>query len=161
MYHRLREVRAYEGGKPIFCIDFQNDGEFVSGCIAGGKYYCHINPNGDVEPCVFIHYSSANIKEKSLLECLQQPLFKIYQQNQPFNKNLLQPCPMLENPEKLKAMVEATGAKSTDMTEPEMVEHLCGKCERYAQDWAPYADKLWASNHPGYERKFPEGEKKD
>ena len=79
MYHRIREVRNWEGGKPIFCMDFQNDGEFVSGCIAGGKYYCHINPNGDVEPCVFIHYSGANIHEKSLAECLQQPLFKAYQ----------------------------------------------------------------------------------
>ena len=49
-------------------MDFQNDGEFVGGCIAGGRNYCHINPNGDVEPCVFIHYSGANIKEVSLLE---------------------------------------------------------------------------------------------
>ncbi|MGN0254476.1 MAG: radical SAM protein [Chordicoccus sp.] len=153
MYHRIREVRGYEGGKPIFCMDFQNDGEFVSGCIAGGKYYCHINPNGDVEPCVFIHYSSANIKEKSLLECLQQPLFKAYQANQPFNENLLRPCPMLENPEKLQAMVAATGAKSTDMTEPETAEHLCSKCENYAKEWAPYADKLWKSTHPDYQIK--------
>lgn len=152
MYHRIREIRGYEGGKPIFCMDFQNDGEFVSGCIAGGKYYCHINPNGDVEPCVFIHYSSANIKDKSLLECLQQPLFKAYQANQPFNKNLLQPCPMLENPEMLAMMVEQTGAKSTDMTEPETVQHLCGKCANYAKEWAPCADKLWASNHPGYKK---------
>ena len=44
-------------------MDFQNDGEFVGGCIAGGRNYCHINANGDVEPCVFIHYSSANIRE--------------------------------------------------------------------------------------------------
>ena len=148
MYHRIREVRNWEGGKPIFLMDFQNDGEFVSGCIAGGKYYCHINPNGDMEPCVFVHYSSANIHEKSLVECLQQPLFKAYQANQPFNRNLLQPCPMLENPEKLRAMVQATGAKSTDMTEPEPVEHLCGKCENYSKEWAPYAEKLWSASHP-------------
>ncbi len=148
MYHRIREVRDWENGKPIFLMDFQNDGEFVSGCIAGGKYYCHINPNGDVEPCVFVHYSGANIKEKSLLECLQQPLFRQYQANQPFNKNLLQPCPMLENPERLRAMVNASGAHSTDMTEPEPVEHLCGKCEHYAEEWAPYAKKLWAGTHP-------------
>ena len=155
MYHRIREVRGWEGGKPIFCMDFQNDGEFVSGCIAGGKYYCHINPNGDVEPCVFIHYSSANIHDKSLLECLQQPLFKAYQANQPFNKNLLQPCPFLENPQKLQAMVEATGAHSTDMSAPETVEHLCGKCANYAKEWAPYADKLWKSNHPDFEPEAP------
>ena len=34
-----------------------NYGRFVGGCIAGGKHYMHINANGDVEPCVFIHYS--------------------------------------------------------------------------------------------------------
>lgn len=152
MYHRVREIRGYEGGKPIFAMDFQNDGEWVSGCIAGGKNYCHINPNGDVEPCVFIHYSGANIHEKSLLECLEQPLFKLYQKNQPFNENLLQPCPFLENPEKLQAMVKAAGAKSTDLSAPETAEHLCGKCENYAKEWAPVADRLWKSNHPGYEK---------
>ena len=57
MYHRIREIRGFEGGKPIFVFDFQNDGEFVGGCIAGGRSYLHINAAGDVEPCVFIHYS--------------------------------------------------------------------------------------------------------
>lgn len=147
MYHRIREIRDYEGGKPIFTIDFQNDGEFVSGCIAGGKQYCHINPAGDVEPCVFIHYSGANIHQMTLLDCLKQPLFREYQKAQPFNENLLQPCPMLENPEILQMMVERSGAKSTDMMSPEAVQHLCGKCSRYAEEWAPTANKLWESGH--------------
>ena len=95
IYHRLREVRGFEGGKEIFVMDFQNDGEYVGGCIAGGRNYCHINPKGDVEPCVFIHYSGANIREKSLLECLKQPLFMAYRDNQPFNENMLRPCPIL------------------------------------------------------------------
>lgn len=147
MYHRVREIRAGEGGKPIIAVDFQNDGEYVSGCVAGGKYYCHINPNGDVEPCVFIHYSSANIHDMSLLDCLKQPLFKAYKANQPFNPNHLNPCPMLENPEKLIQMVHETGAKSTDLQSPETVENLCGKCEHYAADWNDTADKLWNAGH--------------
>ena len=147
MYHRVREIRAGEGGKPIIAVDFQNDGEYVSGCVAGGKYYCHINPNGDVEPCVFIHYSSANIHDMSLLDCLKQPLFKAYKANQPFNANHLKPCPMLENPEKLIQMVHETGAKSTDLQSPETVENLCGKCEHYAADWNDTADKLWNAGH--------------
>ena len=151
MYHRVREIRGFEGGKPISTMDFQNDGEFIHGCIAGGRVYCHINPNGDVEPCVFIHYSSANIHDKSLLECLQQPLFKAYQQNQPFNDNHLRPCPMLENPQVLREMVRETGAHSTDMESKEDVDHLCSKCDRYAKDWAVTADRLWKSNHPDYE----------
>lgn len=146
MYHRIREIRGFEGGKPIFVFDFQNDGEFVGGCIAGGRFYCHINPNGDVEPCVFIHYSNANIHDKPLLECLSQPLFRAYQMGQPFNENDLRPCPMLENPEALQKIVHATDAKSTDMQSPETVESLCGKCEAYAKCWAPEAEKLKEAN---------------
>jgi MoaA/NifB/PqqE/SkfB family radical SAM enzyme len=145
MYRRIREIRAKEGGKPIFAMDFQNDGEFVGGCIAGGRFYCHINPNGDVEPCVFVHYSNANIREKSLLECFKQPIFMAYREGQPFNDNHLRPCPMLENPECLQEIVEKTGAKSTDMQSPEAVESLCGKCTTYAEDWGKTADRLW--NH--------------
>ena len=146
MYHRVREIRGLEGGKPIFAIDFQNDGEYVGGCIAGGRNYLHINPNGDVEPCVFIHYSSANIKEVTLLEALKQPLFMAYRDNQPFNNNHLRPCPMLENPEYLRNMVKKCNAKSTDLQSLEEVDHLCDKCTLYAHNWADVADKLWEEN---------------
>lgn len=146
MYHRIREIRGREGGKPIFVMDFQNDGEFVGGCIAGGRNYLHINANGDVEPCVFIHYSSANIKEVTLLEALKQPLFMAYRDGQPFNENQLRPCPMLENPELLQAMVHKTGAKSTDLISPESVESLCQKCTQYSKDWKVKADELWNTN---------------
>lgn len=62
VYRRIREQRAR---KPLFAMDFQNDAEFVGGCIAGGKNYLHINANGDLDPCVFIHYSDSNIREKN------------------------------------------------------------------------------------------------
>ncbi len=156
MYHRVREIRGMKTGKPIFAMDFQNDAEFVGGCIAGGKNYLHINPNGDVEPCVFIHYSGANIKEKTLLECLQQPLFMQYHDNMPFNDNMLRPCPMLENPEKLRKMVHESGAKSTDMTSPEPVDELCDKTTPYADRWKQKADELWAENRKAKEKKKAE-----
>lgn len=160
MYHRVREIRAMEGGKPIFAMDFQNDGEYVGGCIAGGRNYCHINANGDVEPCVFIHYSGANIKEVSLLDALKQPLFMAYRENQPFNNNHLRPCPMLENPEILKRMVNETGAKSTDLQSPETVEHLCDKCHEYSCDWAKTADELW-SKTPVCEHRYVDKKGRD
>lgn len=144
MRSRIREIRNMTYGKGIFAFDFQNDGEFVGGCIAGGRNYFHINANGDAEPCVFIHYSGANIKTHSLLEILKQPLFMAYRDNQPFNENHLRPCPMLENPEILERIVKETDAKSTDLKSPESVEHLCAKCHEYAKEWTPCADKLWA-----------------
>lgn len=144
---RVREIRSMTKGKGIFTMDFQNDGEFVGGCIAGGRNYFHINANGDAEPCVFIHYSDANIRTHSLLEILQNPLFMAYHNNQPFNKNHLRPCPMLENPEILQRLVKETGAKSTDLQSPESAEHLCHKCEEYARMWKPCAEKLWAETN--------------
>ena len=141
MYKRIRHFRET---KAIFGMDFQNDGEFVGGCIAGGRNYFHINANGDAEPCVFIHYSGANIRKNTLLEILKQPLFMAYYNNQPFNENHLRPCPMLENPEILQRIVKESGAKSTDLQSPESAEHLCEKCEAYAKNWKPCADKLWA-----------------
>ena len=68
-----------------------------------------------------------------------------YRDGQPFNDNMLRPCPMLENPELLQKMVHETGAHSTDVEEAEPVEHLCGKCEAYACEWKKTADKLWKS----------------
>lgn len=145
MRQRVRDIRNMTTGKGIFTMDFQNDGEYVGGCIAGGRNYFHINANGDAEPCVFIHYSNANIRTHSLLEILKSPLFMAYRENQPFNENHLRPCPMLENPEILERLVEETGARSTDLQSPESVEHLCAKCHEYAQSWAPTAEKLWQS----------------
>lgn len=151
MYHRVREIRA---SQPIFAMDFQNDGEYVGGCVAGGRRYLHINAAGDIEPCVFIHYSDANIRKTSLLEALQMPLFKAYHAGQPFNENHLRPCPMLENPEKLQAMIDSTDAHSTDLQSPESAEHLCAKCEQYAADWAPAAEELWEESPRGQKAKL-------
>ena len=151
MYHRVREIRA---SQPIFAMDFQNDGEYVGGCVAGGRRYLHINAAGDIEPCVFIHYSDANIRKTSLLEALQMPLFKAYHAGQPFNENHLRPCPMLENPEKLRAMIDSTDAHSTDLQSPESAEHLCAKCEQYAADWAAAAEELWEESPRGQKAKL-------
>lgn len=162
MYDWLRKVRNGKTGKPMFIMDFQNDGEYVGGCIAGGRNYIHINSEGDMEPCVFIHYSDSNIRTHTILEGLKNPLFQAFWHNQPFNDNHLRPCPMLENPQCLRKMIAETGANSTDLIEPESAETLCSKCDKYAGNWAPVAQQLWDSGkHPNpktqYYRDTPEG----
>ena len=120
----------------------------MGGCIAGARRYLHINARGDVEPCVFIHYSNVNIRSCTLLEALKSPIFMAYHDGQPFNDNMLRPCPMLENPEKLRKMVHDTGAASTDYESPETVDTLCDRTTPYAEAWKPQAEALWNAAHP-------------
>jgi len=139
MYHRVRQMRAE---KPCFILDFWNDGEFVDGCIAGGRSYIHINSQGWVEPCAFIHYANVNIKDTTLLEALKSPLFREFRARQPFNENHLRPCPCLDNPDMLREMVQAANAFSTQIDQEDVVE-LTNKCREAAERWAVTADRLW------------------
>ncbi len=60
MYKRSREILEERG---YSYIDFWNNGYLSSGCIAGGRKggFFHINWDGNVAPCVFIPYYTANI----------------------------------------------------------------------------------------------------
>ena len=154
MIDQIRYLRSDKCDIDFFPMDFQNDGEYVGGCIAGGRNYFHINAAGDAEPCVFIHFSDRNIHDHSILEMLQSPLFMAYHEGQPFNRNHLRPCPMLENPQLIRKIVKETGAHQTNDASAESVDELCEKCDQYAEDWKPVADEIWASQthkKPGYE----------
>ncbi len=146
MYDRVRDMRK---SKPMFFMDFWNDGEFVDGCIAGGRNYFHINAAGDVEPCAFVHYSDTNIKDVSLKEALASPIFKAYASRQPFNDNHLRPCPILDNPTMIHEMVTESGAHSTQPGDHESSKFLMNKCGPIAGGWAPVADKIWVDSPAG------------
>lgn len=155
MYKWLRRVRNSKTGKPMFFMDFQSDGEYVGGCIAGGRNYFHINSAGDMEPCVFIHFSDSNIRTHTILEGLQNPLFMAFRHDQPFNDNHLRPCPMLENPQCLRDIIKRTGAKSTNFLGEETADMLCSKCDKFAEEWAPRAEELWNSTkHPNHKTQY-------
>lgn len=137
------QIRKFRDTKPLFTLDFWNDAEYAGGCLAGGRRYLHINANGDMEPCAFIHYSDSNIREKTLLEALKSPLFMEYRKGQPFNDNHLRSCPLLDNPGSLVKLVNTSGAHSTDLQNLENVFDLSNKCIPSAEQWGPVADGLW------------------
>lgn len=157
---QLRYLRSNQCDVGFYPMDFQNDGEFVGGCIAGGRNYFHINAQGDAEPCVFIHFSDRNIHDNSILEMLQSPLFMAYHEGQPFNNNHLRPCPMLENPELLRQMVKKTGAHGTNAECDETVDELCDKCTPYSKEWAAAANEIWAAEEKHFTPKYSNYAKK-
>lgn len=123
--YKVPEIRIR---KPFFLADFWNDGTFTGGCIAGGRRYFHINAKGDVEPCAFVHFAVDNIKNKSLKEVLQNPLFKSYQKRQPFGKNMMAPCPIIDHPYALRAIVAESKARPTH---PGAADVLSGETAKF------------------------------
>lgn len=138
-YERIQYFRRT---KPAFIADFWNDGEATNGCIAGGRQYFHINAAGDIEPCAFIHYANGNIRNMSIKEALSSPLFMAYQNRQPFNDNMLRPCPLIDNPETLVECVKESGAYCTQCNDIEPAE-LALQLKTYETSWGQIADTLW------------------
>ncbi|GLI39163.1 radical SAM protein [Geobacter hydrogenophilus] len=137
---RVAEFRAT---KPMLFIDFWNDGPIISGCIAGGRKYFHINANGDIEPCVFCHFAVDNIRRTSLKEALRSPLFQKIRQQQGEHENLLRPCMLIDHPEVGRELFNSEGVYPTHEGAADIFSGLAGQVDAYAAEYAGIADPAW------------------
>ncbi|MEI6100619.1 MAG: hypothetical protein WCP73_02165 [Eubacteriales bacterium] len=62
--------------KNMIFISFPGDEKMTGGCLAAGRGFFHISPTGDAEPCPFSPYSDLNLKDCTLLQALDSPLFR-------------------------------------------------------------------------------------
>jgi len=140
---RERGAARLRSEKPIWVMDFWNDAPYVTGCIAGGRHFFHINSRGDVEPCIFQHFAVDNIKQKTLKEVLMSPLFREIRSRQPFHENLLRPCMIIDHPQILREMVAKYGARPTEPGAETIVTRLADELDRYAAGVAREMDPVW------------------
>ncbi|MBW1699971.1 MAG: radical SAM protein [Deltaproteobacteria bacterium] len=145
--HLRRQVIRTRDTRPIFVLDFWNDGPYVEGCIAGGRRYFHVNANGDVEPCVYTHIAQDNIKEKPLKEALNSPLFRHIRTCQPHNPNHLRPCMIIDNPQVMREVIQKTGARFTHPGAEEIYTVHKDKMDAYAARWGELADRIWKTEY--------------
>lgn len=138
-----RRTAVFSDAEEMLIIDFWNNGHLAAGCVGSGLGFVHINAHGDVEPCAFSHYSDRNIHDVSLIEALRSPLFRQYQQGQPFDKNPYRSCPLIDHPEKIRQMVETSGAHATEKVDAESVQEFSEKMAPVALDWVKEAEKLY------------------
>jgi MoaA/NifB/PqqE/SkfB family radical SAM enzyme len=128
--------------KPIFPVDFWGDAPWVNGCIAG-KHYMHINSEGWVEPCIFTHFATDNIKDVSLLEAFNSKYFREIRRRQPFNHNLLMPCMLIDNPLMSREIMELTGAHPTHPGAESMFTQLRGDLDAYSAEVNRVYNPIW------------------
>ncbi len=74
MERRLADLRVEQ--ENLVFVSFPGDEKTSGGCLAAGRGFFHINAMGGAEPCPFSPYSDMNVKESTLLEVLQSPLFR-------------------------------------------------------------------------------------
>lgn len=127
-----KRVWRWRDEKPIFVADFWNDGQFTGGCMAGGRVYLHVTASGDVEPCVFSHFTVDNIKEKSLEEVLASDFFKAMRRRFPWTDNLLAPCAIIDNPHVLREAVAEGGARPSHPGAETIITDLAPEIDAYA-----------------------------
>ncbi len=129
--------------KAIFPVDFWGDAPFVKGCIAG-KHYMHINSEGWVEPCIFTHFATDNIRDTSLAEAFNSPFFREIRSRQPFSHNLLKPCMLIDNPEQSREIMALTGAQPTHPGAETLFTELRGSIDRYAAEVERVYAPVWS-----------------
>lgn len=152
---KLRERFSYfRATKPMLFVDFWNDGCLTGGCIAAGRKYFHVNARGDVEPCVFCHFASDNIKEKSLFEALNSPLFKEIRKRQPFSENFYRPCLLIDHPEQGREIALKHARYFTHPGAEEFFTKFSQAIDIYAKGYGEIAERAWE------ERKAKESQNK-
>lgn len=62
--------------KDAIFLSFPGDEKYSGGCLAGGRGFFHINANGSAEPCPFSPFSDINLKNCTLENALNSPLFQ-------------------------------------------------------------------------------------
>jgi MoaA/NifB/PqqE/SkfB family radical SAM enzyme len=147
-FHFLEAMRT--SGRLGFLADFWNHGFLVNGCMSGGANYLHVNAKGGVEPCVFQPYATDDVRKKRIVDILKSPFFEGYKQQIPFNDNLMQPCPIIDNPAKFREHIEKHGAVPQHDGSDSYFK-FSHELDELADEWKKYAIKIWKDEGYGDE----------
>jgi MoaA/NifB/PqqE/SkfB family radical SAM enzyme len=80
--HRLVEFSEgmQKRARPVFVV-FPGDEEQFGGCLAAGRGFVHIGPEGSLEPCPFAPFSDANVVDMTLAKALGSHLLRAIRDN--------------------------------------------------------------------------------
>jgi Predicted Fe-S oxidoreductases len=146
--------------------DFWNSASLSTGCLAYGRWngYFYIDFEGHVSPCVFVPYSSVNIKDiyaqgGNIADALQTPFFKNgrkWQKQNGFDKTkdnngdyLLTPCSIRDNYQNFRENILTPDAMGIDEEAKNAL-----KDEEYKKIMIEYGTELKKLTRKIYNEKF-------
>lgn len=75
---KMEAVQAHQRERyhDVIIISFPGDEQHMGGCLAAGRGFFHIGPDGNAEPCPFSPFSDSNVINLGVRGALQSPLFR-------------------------------------------------------------------------------------
>ncbi|MHC1706653.1 MAG: radical SAM/SPASM domain-containing protein [Bacteroidales bacterium] len=77
----INRTEILRRSKSALFIGFPGNEDKYEGCLAAGRGFVHINPEGQMEPCPFAPFSDVNVNENSIREGLKSDLLKMIREN--------------------------------------------------------------------------------
>jgi MoaA/NifB/PqqE/SkfB family radical SAM enzyme len=90
--------------QPAMFVAFPGDEDQYDGCLAAGRGFLHINPEGKVEPCPFAPFSDQDLRNTSLKEALSSHLLAAIRKDHKLLKEKEGGCALWANREWLNQL---------------------------------------------------------
>lgn len=104
LMERIMTERREQYADIIF-LSFPGDEKELGGCLASGRGFFHIGPDGAAEPCPFSPFSDSNVAEIGVLEALKSPLFRKIRAAKALGWEHTGGCTLFEHQEEIEKMI--------------------------------------------------------
>ncbi len=98
-------VKSLKESFPALFLAFPAGEEELGGCLAAGRGFVHISPEGRVEPCPFSPFSDASLGHSSLKEALSSVFLRKIRENHGMLDESKGGCALWENREWVSALL--------------------------------------------------------
>lgn len=104
MEHRVDELRTTI--KDMIFVSFPGDEKLLDGCMAAGRGFFHIGPDGAAEPCPFSPHSDTNAARDGLRAALRSPLFSQLRSASALSWQHTGGCTLYEHRDEVEALLD-------------------------------------------------------
>ena len=95
-----------ERSRPVFIV-FPGDEEQFGGCLAAGRGFVHVGPDGSLEPCPFAPFSDTSVADMPLERALSSHLLKAIRDNHAELKETRGGCALWRKREWVESLLSA------------------------------------------------------
>lgn len=129
---RLMELRRAEYSDIIF-LSFPGDEKALGGCLASGRGFFHIGPDGAAEPCPFSPFSDGKVTDIGIRGALRSPLFRALRNAHALGWEHTGGCTLFEHREEVEAILRSRFESARILLRP-WTEDDAEALFKYAQD---------------------------